>query len=189
MECALIISSTKSGIDYLTQMLKAVSCNDITSVKTCSESRRFMIERDFDLCIINSPLVDETGENLARSIATKGMSQVILIVRTEVFEDISLKVEDYGVITIAKPINKELFWNALKLSDAAHKKMRVMLKEDENIRKKIEDIKLIDKAKKLLILYKGMSEQQAHKHIEKTAMDKRLTKRAVADGIIETYEN
>jgi len=51
------------------------------------------------------------------------------------------------------------------------------------------DIRIIDRAKCLLISYLNMSEQEAHRYIEKQAMDMRLTKRMIAEGIIKTYEN
>ena len=54
---------------------------------------------------------------------------------------------------------------------------------------KIEDIRIVDRAKCLLISYLGMSEPQAHKYIEQQAMDKRITKRECADRIIKTYDN
>lgn len=189
MESALIISSNNESIEILTKMFKAVICDTIVSAKTCGEARRILIERDFDICIISSPLADETGEKLSKNIASKGLSQIILIVNSEIFEEVSSNVEDYGVITISKPINKALFWNALKLANAAYNKMKIIQKQDKAVAKKIEDIKTIDKAKRMLINYKGMTEQQAHRYIEKQAMDLRITKKIAADGIIKIYEN
>ena len=39
-----------------------------------------------------------------------------------------------------------------------------------------------------LIQYLSMTESQAHRYIEKQAMDMRLPKRAVAESILNTYE-
>ena len=52
---------------------------------------------------------------------------------------------------------------------------------------KIEDIRLIDRAKCLLIAYFRINEQEAHRFIEKQAIDRRMTKRKVAEGILRTY--
>ena len=64
-----------------------------------------------------------------------------------------------------------------------------MRAENSKLKQKIEDIRIIDRAKCILISYLGMSEQEAHRYIEKKAMDMRITKRAVAEGILKIYEN
>ena len=54
---------------------------------------------------------------------------------------------------------------------------------------KMAEIRLINRAKWVLIEKQGMSEQDAHRYIEKQAMDRRTTRRAIAEGILKTYEN
>jgi AmiR/NasT family two-component response regulator len=54
---------------------------------------------------------------------------------------------------------------------------------------KIEEIRLVNRAKAILIQYLKMTEQEAHKYIEKQAMDLRITKREVATSILNTYES
>ena len=97
-------------------------------------------------------------------------------------------METVGVLTVAKPLQKELFWMALKLATAAHNKMAALHDENAKLYKKIDDIKLIDRAKAILINYLQMSESEAHRYIEKRAMDERVTRREVAESIIKTYD-
>lgn len=157
----------------------------IAVLPTCTLARRKIIEQDFDLCIINAPLHDETGESLAATIARKGICQVILIVKTDLYDEISEKVEGYGVFTLAKPINKALFWNILKLAHAAYNKIMQLQNQNDKLLNTIQDIKLIDRAKLLLIEKLGLSENQAHKYIERQAMLHGLTKRKIAQNIVE----
>jgi response regulator NasT len=189
MESALVVTSTEKSVDFFAEMLKAISCNKISSVPTCSQARRQIVNRDFDLCIINAPLADESGESFSTFIASKGAGQVILIVKSEYYEEISAHVEDHGVITVAKPINRALFWNALKLAKAAQRKVRILQNENTKLMQRIEDIRVIDRAKCILISYLAMSEPEAHRYIEKQAMDMRKPKRAIAEGILKTYES
>lgn len=189
MESALIVSSTEKGIDYFTEILKAASCNHVVALQSCGEARRLLLERDFDLVMINAPLHDESGEKLSRHIASKGVSQVILIVKSEYFDAVSAVTEDDGVLVVAKPINKAVLWSALQLARAAGKRLTRMQAENSKLKQKIEDIRIIDRAKCILMSYLNMSEQDAHRYIEKQAMDMRQTKRAVAEGILKTYEN
>ena len=53
----------------------------------------------------------------------------------------------------------------------------------------MDEWKIVNRAKWLLIGKLGMSEADAHRYIEKLAMDTRQTRREIADGIIKTYEN
>jgi response regulator NasT len=60
--------------------------------------------------------------------------------------------------------------------------------ENEKLHKKIEEIKIIDKAKWVLIENLGMDEQQAHRYMEKQAMDQRKSRYAVALSLLKTYQ-
>lgn len=189
METALIVSYYPKSISYITDILIEASISNIATATNAGEARRLIINNYYDLCIINAPLVDEFGEGLAIDIALNGNTEVILIVKTEQFDEIALKVEDYGVITIGKPINKSFFWNALKLAKATHKKLQNIQSENKKLVKKIEDIRTIDRAKCILISHMSMSEAEAHRYIEKQAMDMRMSRREIAEGILRSYEN
>jgi len=68
-------------------------------------------------------------------------------------------------------------------------RLRTLESEKAELRRKIEDIRIVDRAKCLIISHMSVSEGEAHRHIEKQAMDLRSTKRKVAESIIRTYEN
>ncbi len=189
MDSVLIVSSTEKGTSFFMELLNQNLYKEIATVKSCGEARQLLIERDFDLCIINAPLIDEFGESFALHIISKGISQVMLVVRCEMFDEISAKVEEYGVFTVSKPLNKQIVWSALKLANAAYNKMNLLKKENGKLLKRIEDIRLVDRAKCILIQYLKMTEPEAHKFIEKQAMDMRITKKQVAEGILKTYES
>ena len=137
MDSALIISYSNKVADSLAEILAQASVADITTLSNGGEARRMLIEKDFDLYIINTPLPDEFGESLALNIAEKGISVVILLVKAEFYDEISARVEDHGIITVAKPISRTLFWNALKLAIAAHKKLKAIHNENTKLVQKI----------------------------------------------------
>lgn len=184
---ALIVSCTEKSVAFFTEMLSAASYNHIITLQSCGEARRTLMEMDFDLVIINAPLRDETGESLSRHIASQAVGQVILIVKSEYFEEVSAFTEDDGVLTIAKPINRAVFWSALKLAKSAQSKLNLIRTENSKLKQKIDDIRIVDRAKCILISHLKMNEQEAHRYIEKQAMDMRSTKRAIAERILETY--
>ena len=51
-----------------------------------------------------------------------------------------------------------------------------------------DDIRIINRAKYILMEYLSMTEPQAHKYLEKQAMDMRLTKIEVAENLLSTYD-
>ncbi len=189
MESALVVCSTEKGAAFFTDYLAEHFCSDIAVARGGEEAKRMLLERDFDVCLINAPLPNELGENLAISIAEKNICQVILVVRGEILDEVTEVVEDFGVITVGRPISKTLLWNALKLANVAQRRLSMMQKENDKLIQKIEDIKLVNRAKLLLITYQGMTEEEAHKYIERQAMDHRETRRNVAREILEMYEN
>ncbi len=188
MDSVLIISSSKKGVNFFKDVLSQNFNGEITAVATGGEARRLIVDRDFDLCIINAPLSDETGEILACDIVSDKVSQAILVVKSEIADEVSIKVEEHGVITLGKPMNRLIFWNSFKVANAIHNKVSKLKRENTSLIKKIEDIKMIDRAKCLLIEYLKMSECEAHRHIEKQAMDMRMTKRQISESIIKRYE-
>jgi response regulator NasT len=192
LDRALAVSSGERSIEMLTEMLMQASVLKVTAAGSGKEARCAAIdgaETDFELCVINTPLNDEFGDALARDIVAKCASEVILLVKSESYDAISAEAGEYGIITVAKPINKALFWNAVKMSQTAHKRLQIIRRENERLQQKIEDIRVIDRAKCTLIAYLSMSEPEAHKYIERQAMDARVTKRAVAEDILKTYES
>jgi response regulator NasT len=188
MEKALIVSCSEEGTVFFSERLLAASISHIIAVQSCGEARRILLERDFDLIVINAPLRDESGEELARHIASSCVSQVILAVKSEHFDAISAICEDYGVLTISRPVNKSFFWSTLKLAIAAQNRLSRMHNENSKLKQKIEDIRIIDRAKCILISRLNLSEEEAHRSIEKQAMDMRASKRIVAEGILKMYE-
>ena len=189
MENALIVSNSEKSAASIAEMISAASIREIVALKSCGEAQRLLLERDFDLAVINAPLRDESGEGLSRHIASKSISQVILIVKSEFFDAVSAICEEDGVLTVSKPVNRAIFWSALKLAVGAQNRLKRVRAENAQLKQKIEDIRVIDRAKCLLISYLNMSEQEAHRYIEKQAMDLRSAKRAVAEGILKMYEN
>ena len=188
MDNALIVSNLDKGTSFILEILSAASIREVATSKSCGEARRLLLEREYDLVVVNAPLGDESGEGFSRYVASKSISQVILIVRSEHFEAISAICEDDGVLTVSRPVNRSVFWSALKLAGSSLKQLRRIQSENTKLKQKIEDIRIIDRAKCLLISYMSISEQEAHRYIEKQAMDTRLARRTIAEGILKKYD-
>ena len=189
MESALIVSAGEKSLAGLRELLSShTRLSEIVTATDSGMARRVFLERDFDLCVVNTQLPDEFADRLACTIARDGVCQVILLVRAELSDEIAAAVEEDGVLTLAKPVNRALFWNALKLAAAANAKLVRIKAENDRLLQKIEDIRLVDRAKCLLVQHLAMSEADAHRYIEKQAMDSRVPRVRVAEDILKTYE-
>jgi len=189
MENALIVSNSEKDTTLFTGFLKAASLNQVISSRSCDDARRLILKQDFDLIIVNSPLEDESGENFSRQAAAQGVSQVILLVESESFIPVSAACEEDGVLIVVKPVDKFLLWSALSLARSVQNRIKRIQTENTLLKQKVEDLRIIDRAKWILISSMKMSEQEAHRYIEKQAMDMRSSRRTVAEGILKRYEN
>ena len=81
-----------------------------------------------------------------------------------------------------------MFEYAAQLLLAVHRRLEASLPQKEKMERRVEDIRIVNRAKCLLIQYLHLSEEEAHRLIEKQAMDKRKTKREVAEEILRHYE-
>ncbi|PKM63453.1 MAG: response regulator receiver protein [Firmicutes bacterium HGW-Firmicutes-21] len=185
----LVVSSGEKINDFLNEVLGSNMYSPVIFTKNGGEARNILISQSFDLVIINSPLSDEFGSELAFKLTENAVCGVIMIIKSDVFDEVSERVEQYGVLAVSKPISRVLFLQILKISIATLERLKRLERENKKLSFKIEEIRLIDRAKWVLIEYLKMSEPQAHRYIEKQAMDMRITRREVAESIIKTYEN
>ena len=90
---------------------------------------------------------------------------------------------------LQKPLSRSLFLQALRLLAAMRERMRGVEDRARILETRMTELKLVERAKWVLVEYLKMSEAEAHRYIEKQAMDRRTTRGEIAEGILKTYEN
>ena len=143
-----------------------------------------LVDGMFDLVLVNTPLPDEFGHELAQTVTHDTMAGVILFAKAEIADSVAEKVEDDGVFVIPKPISRVLLTQALRMTRAAHQRLTGLQSENRRLQQRIEDIRAVDRAKCLLIECCAMSEPEAHAYIEQQAMKQRRAERQIAEAII-----
>lgn len=190
MDSVLVVSSAEKGGSALKELLaSAGSFEQIATVSDGGAARRLLIDHSYDLILINAPLRDEFGHELALNVTQSSTAGVILLVKSEMSDQVSEKVEDFGVVVVPKPISRQLFFQSLKIVSAARRRLMGLRSENIRLQHKMEDLRLVDRAKCVLIQYLNLTEPQAHRYIEKHAMDMRVPKREIAEKILMTYES
>ena len=66
LDSVLIVSSSNKAREFFIEVLSQNSYGEVVTVTNGGEARRLLVERIFDLCIINSPLIDDLEMNLQR---------------------------------------------------------------------------------------------------------------------------
>ena len=79
----LIVSGTQKGASYITELLSPREFAPITTALSGGDARRLLLQRSYDLVIINAPLTDEFGHELAEYTTDKFISGVMIIVKAE----------------------------------------------------------------------------------------------------------
>ncbi len=190
MESVLVVSSSEKGEAMLRELLKNAAFSQIDLAKNGNEARRLMSQQRHDeLVIINTPLSDELGHELAMTLAESSDAGIMMLVKGEYADEIAHKVEDYGVFVVPKPLSRNFFCQALKLVAASRKRLVRLQSENIKLQTKIEEIRMVNRAKYALMQYLHMTEPQAHRYIEKQAMDLRKNRQEIAERILETYES
>ena len=184
----LIVTASDSFTNSVMPLLPVTDYWPVTTARSVGEARRRIAETDFDIVLINGPLPDDFGMRLAIDICTNSGAGVLLMVKNDLFNDIYAKVTSYGVITLSKPTNLQMVAQNLRILCATRERLRQMEAKQATVEEKIEEMRLINRAKWLLIECLGMTEPEAHRYIEKQSMDERISKREVAESIIKTYK-
>ena len=183
----LIVSAAESFNDALSALLPNSKYSPIHFVSNISAAKRAIAERAFDFVIINSPLPDDIGTRFAIDTGNSKETVVLLIVRAELQEEIYDKVAEHGVFVLSKPTSKPTMVIALSWLSSAREKLRKTEKKTLSIEEKMEEIRIVNRAKWILIRELKLDEPEAHRYIEKQAMDRCISKRIVAEEIIKTY--
>lgn len=184
----LLVASTEKGIALLQTLVPKERFPIIQLCHNGAETRRAMLQQSYSMALINTPLSDESGLDLALELTQSSITGVLLLVKADLAESVAFRMEERGVLVVAKPVVRQLFEQALRFAMVAHHRMLQLQAEKDRLEKKLAEQRLIDRAKCVLIQYLNMTEEQAHRHIEKQAMDTRQTKAIVARTILSTYE-
>ena len=183
----LILSATDNFTSAFTDLLPETRYYPVHIVTSVSAAKRVLAEKAFDFIIINSPLPDDTVIRFVIDTCTGKHSAVLLLVKSDIHAEVHDKVAEYGVFTLPKPTSKPTMLHALNWMESARERLRQFEKKSLSIEEKMAEIRLVNKAKWILISELSMSEPEAHRYIEKQAMDRCISKRTIAEEIIKTY--
>lgn len=188
MDSILLVSSSEKSVTFFLESLEGQGLEPSVA-PTAEAARGLLLRKDFDLCLINVPLDGGGGERLAREVVGLGLIQVLLLVGEADFPAVSARCDPLGIFTMARPLGKKSLRSALRFALIARDRLAHIRADNAQLRGELQETRLVDRAKCILIQYLNMSETQAHRYIEKQAMDMRISRLNVAENILKTYES
>lgn len=184
----LLVSSSPKFNESMLELLPESRFYPVAAVSDVSSARRRLLESKYDIVIINAPLPDDFGTRLALNICDNSGTAVLLFVKAEHYPDINGRVSPFGVLALPKPTTSQAVSQSLQLLCGTRERLRRMEQKTASIEEKMGEIRIINRAKLLLMEQLKMTEKEAHRFIEKQAMDRCVTRITIAQSILSTYK-
>ena len=95
------------------------------------------------------------------------------------------RARDAGVMAyVVKPFSLDDLIPAIEIAISRHRQMKLLENEVADVYERLETRKVIDRAKGILMKAMNLSEPESYSWIQRTAMDRRISMKEVAQGVI-----
>ena len=135
-----------------------------------------------DLAILDVKMPEMDGITAAEQIIL--LAPVLMLTAFSQRELVE-RARDAGVMAyVVNPFSINDLVPAIEIAISRHKQMKSLESEVADIYERLETRKVIDRAKGILMKAMNLSEPESFSWIQKTAMDRRISMREVANAII-----
>ncbi|WP_439029066.1 ANTAR domain-containing response regulator [Gordonia terrae] len=139
-----------------------------------------------DLVIMDIKMPVRDGIDAATEIAKKRLAPVVMLTAFSQRDFID-KARDAGAMAyLVKPFTKADLVPAIEVAVSRYQELKQLEGEVATMNERLETRKLVERAKGLLMEKQTLSEPEAFKWIQRAAMDRRTTMKAVAQVVVET---
>jgi len=138
-----------------------------------------------DLVIVDVKMPVLDGIAAAERIAGQRIAPVVILTAFSQRELVE-RARDAGAMAyLVKPFTKSDLVPAIEMAVSRFAELNALEREVADLNERLETRKAVDRAKGVLQKELGISEPDAFRWIQKTAMDLRLSMRQVSDGVVE----
>lgn len=138
-----------------------------------------------DLVILDVALPERDGIEAAAEITSAQLAPVVMVAAAS-HRELITRARDAGALAyLVKPVSRASLVPAVEVAVARHAETTSLRADVAQAAHRLETRKVIDRAKGLLMAHHRLTEPEAFKWIQRTAMDRRATAMAVATGIVE----
>lgn len=141
-----------------------------------------------DIAVMILPLENEFGLETALHISRLDKCGLLILVPGKVYEEVCAKGAGISAPILPRSASGAMVTNMLRFLEGQRAKISALYEENEGLRRSVDEMKLVNRAKCVLIEYLRISEQEAHRQLQKRAMDKRITLTDAAADVLKVYE-
>jgi AmiR/NasT family two-component response regulator len=139
-----------------------------------------------DLVILDVKMPVLDGISAAQRIAAQRIAPVVILTAFSQRELVE-RARDAGAMAyLVKPFTSVDLLPATEMAISRYAELTALETEVSDLNERLETRKLIERAKGLLQATHGLTEPEAFRWIQRAAMDKRLTMKAVAEVVVST---
>ncbi|OZC75835.1 response regulator [Rhodococcus sp. 06-462-5] len=170
----------------LVEMLREEGYDVVGEAADGQQAVELAVELRPDLVIMDVKMPRRDGIDAASEIAEKRIAPVVILTAFSQRELVE-KARDAGAMAyLVKPFTKADLMPAVELAASRFGEISALESEIVDLQDRLETRKLIEKAKGILMESQSLTEPQAFKWIQRAAMDRRTTMKAVAEVVIDT---
>lgn len=137
-----------------------------------------------DLVVLDVKMPKLDGISAAARIAEQRLAAVVILTAFSQRELVERAREAGAMAYLVKPFSKTDLLPAIEMARSRFAETRQLELEVADLSERLETRKLVDRAKSNIQQVLGISEPDAFRWIQKTAMDLRLSMRDVAEGVV-----
>lgn len=137
-----------------------------------------------DLAILDIVMPEMDGLTAAAKIAEKHLAAVLILTAFSQRDLVARATKTGAMAYLVKPFNKEDLVPAVELAMARWAETRALADQTEDLGERLETRKLVERAKGVLMESRGLTEQDAFRLMQKTAMQERMGMKEVAEKIL-----
>ena len=135
-----------------------------------------------DLAILDVKMPEMDGITAAEQIIS---TAPVLMLTAFSQRDLIERARDAGVMAyVVKPFSINDLLPAIEIAISRHRQMKSLESEVADLYDRLETRKIIDRAKGILMKAMNLSEPESFNWIQKTAMDRRISMKQVAQAVI-----
>jgi two-component system, response regulator PdtaR len=170
----------------LVEMLREEGYSVVGEAADGEQAVQLASELKPDLVILDVKMPKMDGIEAASKITGDRIAPVVILTAFSQ-RDLVIRARDAGTMAyLVKPFAKRDLVPAVELAISRFSELQALEAEVAGLTDRLETRKVIDRAKGLLMTGQGLSEPDAFRWIQRTAMDRRTTMKAVAEAVVES---
>lgn len=182
---SLVIAAPGELQNTIDAALSAAGAGEAKQVRTIASAQESLEEAGFVLLV--SGRCTDAQMLFLKKLGERGIASALLTTRAEA-PRAEQQLLTARCLVLCAPLSSKELAMGIRMALSISRKFAALQKQNEQLRQRLEDFKIMDRAKCCLVAVLGMDEERAHRYIQKRAMDMRLSQREIAEDILKTYE-